>query len=438
MRKIWGLLCSLIISQAIAQEYNASQMDSLLYLLDINDKFMGSVIVVHDGEILYEKAIGHAEMARQTKATTKTKYRVGSITKMFTATLVLMAQEEGKLTLDQQLADFYPQVKNAQKISLKQLLNHRSGIFNFTNSPTYLKWNTKGKTKTELLKTIVSGGSVFDPGSKTEYSNSNFVLLTFILEDVFQKPYAELLQEKIIGPLGITNTYVGGDITIANNECHSYRYHKKWIKAEETDMSTPLGAGALVSTPSDLTTFITALFAGKLITHENLKAMLPPEKGFGFGMMTFPYSTKKGYGHGGGIDGFTSFLGYIPNDNLAFAVTSNGSNFTNNEIYVALLHSYYGKDYQMPTFDEISLSRSALKAFVGNYESEQIPIKIKVYIKKGQLYAQGTGQSEIPLTATGKSRFRFDRAGLVMSFDPNTHAMELRQGGGIFQYVRKK
>src|SRR5690606_9235464 len=120
---------------------------------------------------------------------------------------------------------------------------HRSGIRNFTEDEKYLTWHTQPKTEAEMTAIIAEGGSVFEPGSRTAYSNSNYALLTYILEKAFQKPYAQLLKEYIATPTGLENTYLGGKINPKNNECKSYRYDGEWKPESETDISIPLGAG---------------------------------------------------------------------------------------------------------------------------------------------------------------------------------------------------
>src|SRR5690606_7896195 len=119
--------------------------------LEQNDKFMGSVSVSRNGEIIYKKSAGFADVERKIKATDKTKYRIGSISKSFTAVLVLKAVENNKLELDTTIDKWFPTIPNADKITVKQLLNHRSGIHNFTDDNDYLNWNTHRKTEKEMI-----------------------------------------------------------------------------------------------------------------------------------------------------------------------------------------------------------------------------------------------------------------------------------------------
>jgi len=367
MKKIITTLVLLILVSisGFSQKFDSAKLDSLFDALQTNDRFMGSIALSENGETIYVKAIGYEDAEAHKKADANTKYRVGSITKMFTSTLVFKAVEEKKLQLDQTIDAYFPDIENANTITIGNLMNHRSGIFNFTSNADYTSWDTEQKTKEELLNIIKKGGSVFEPNSKAEYSNSNYVLLTFILEDAFKKPYTELVKEEITDPLGLKNTYVGGTIDSASNEAQSYSYSSGWEKKTETDMSIPLGAGAIVATPTDLNFFVEALFAGQLISQESLNQMKTISDGNGMGIFQVPFHDKKGYGHNGGIDGFTSALAYFPSDKISVALTSNGGRYNNNDIIIAALSSFYGEPFEISSFKTIPMFSNMLKQGFG-------------------------------------------------------------------------
>lgn len=431
------LLCSLFSLSAIAQTFNQIKLDSLFDSLETNDKFMGSIAISQNGTQLYAHALGYADIDSGQKADTNTKYRIGSISKMFTASLIFKAIEANKLQLDDPLANFFPDIENAKEITIKHLLGHRSGIFNFTNSESYLTWNTTPKTRAELLQIIQKTPNVFEPDAKTAYSNSNFVLLTFILEDVFKQSYAELVKEHITEPLNMKSTYVGSKINLGSNESNSYRFTGAWTKQPETDMSVPLGAGAIVSTPADLNIFINALFDQKLIAAASLEQMTTINEGLGLGIMQFPFKDKMGYGHGGGIDGFTSFLGYLKEDKIAVALTSNGTLYDNNQILIPAVSAVLGVPFDVPSFEEVEVDSNILDRYVGEYSSTQLPLKITITKEGSSISAQATGQSAFPLTATATNVFKFDPAGVVLEFDESKNQMTLKQGGGVFMFTKE-
>jgi CubicO group peptidase (beta-lactamase class C family) len=420
-----------------SQNLDKTKLDNYFNTLEQNNKFMGSVAVSKNGEIIYTKSIGLADVENNVKSTENSKYRIGSISKSFTTVLILKAVEQKKLDLNLTIDKWFPTIKNAKKITVKHLLSHRSGIHNFTDDKDYLTWNTQPKTEKEMIEIIKKGGSDFNPDSKAEYSNSNFVLLTYILEKTYTKSYSDLLQELIVKPTGLTNTYVFGKINPNNNECKSYSFAGSWKIETETDFTIPLGAGAINSTPSDLTKFADALFSGKLLTNESLEIMKTIKDGYGIGLFQIPFYKSIGYGHTGGIDGFSSIYSYFADDKISYALISNGTNINNNDISIAVLSAVYNKPYEIPVFTTFSLTSENLDKYLGVYASKQIPMKITITKEGNTLIAQGTGQPSFPLEATDKDKFKFDQAGAKFEFNPNEKTMILFQGGGQITFTKE-
>lgn len=200
---------SLTAQELTAQEFQTKKMDSLFVLLEKYDKAMGSLSVYHKGEPLYQKSIGYADVDEKIKATDDTKYRIGSISKMFTATLVMQLIEEGKLSLETKLSEFYPELPNSDQITIEQLLQHKSGIFEIIKSPNFKEWMVEKRSKEELLSKIKENGTIFSPGEKRDYSNTNYIILSFILEDIENEDFAKILEKRILKPLQLKDTYYG-------------------------------------------------------------------------------------------------------------------------------------------------------------------------------------------------------------------------------------
>lgn len=432
------LLIGTLSQIGLAQtNFDKEKLDNYFNALEENNKFMGSVAVSKNGEIIYTKSIGFADLENNIKASENSKYRIGSISKSFTTVLVLKAVEEKKLDLNQTIDKWFPTIKNAKKITVKHLLSHRSGIHNFTDNKDYLTWNTQPKTEKEMVEIIVNGGSDFKPDSKAEYSNANFVLLTYLLEKTFAKSYSELLQNYIVQPIGLTNTYVFGKINPSNNECKSYSFEGTWKLAPETDFTIPLGAGAIISTPSDLTKFSDALFGGKLLKSESLEKMKAIKDGYGLGLFQIPFYNNIGYGHTGGIDGFSSVYFHFADENISYALTSNGTNINNNDISIAVLSAVYDKPYDIPVFTTFNISSEDLDKYLGVYASNHIALKITVTKNGNTLIAQGTGQPALHLEATEKDKFKYDQAGAKFEFNPTEKTMILFQGGGQIKFTKE-
>lgn len=433
------LLTSLGLNGLIAQEINTAKLDSLFDVLAANDQAMGSIAITKGGEMIYEKAIGYSVISETEKlpATTMTRYRIGSISKMFTATMIFQLVEDRKISLEETLDKYFPVIPNADRITIGNLLNHRSGIHNFTNDEAYMTYNEMPKSQDEMIAIISEGGSDFDPDTKGEYSNSNFVLLGYIIENVTGKSYADNLQKRIAAKLKLTDSYVGSKVDPKNNEAYSYTFMGGWNQYPETDMSIPGGAGAIVSTPTDLAKFIEGLFSGKLVAEESLSQMKTLTDSYGMGMFQIPFYERYGYGHNGSIDAFTASLGYFPEDNIVIAYCTNGQVYPMNEIIVGALSVVFNKAYSVPSFETISLKPEQLDQYLGVYASPGFPLKLTITRKDSTLYAQATGQMEIPLEATAIDKFKFDPAGIVMLFDRDKNELTLKQGGGSYVFSRE-
>lgn len=438
MKKITKIcLIALITTSAFSQTFNSKKLDSLFAILEKNSKYMGSIAISENGKTIYTKSIGYDDIASAKKSNIQSKYRIGSISKTFTASLILKAVEENKINLNQTIDKYFPTVKNAKTITISNLLNHRSGIHDFTDDDDYLKWNTQFQSRTKMIERISAGVVVFEPDTKGQYSNSNYILLSFILEDIYKKPYGEILSLKITKPLHLKNTYLGSKISLNNNECYSYTLEGKWNKESETDASIPLGAGAVVSNPTDLNLFYENLFAGKVVSIEHLNQMKTIKDKFGMGLFEFPYYDRKSYGHTGGIDGFRSVAGYFPNEKLALALTSNGMSYDNNNIMLCSLNSYFNKPFKMPVFSNIAITTATLDSYSGTYGSLQIPLKISISNKDNALIAQATGQPSFPLETTAVNIFKFDTAGIVLEFNAEKKEMTLKQGGKDYLFTKE-
>lgn len=425
---------------APAQTLNTAKLDSLLDGLAAHNKLMGSLALSHDGKVVYSHAFGYAQLEPKVPATPATHYRIGSISKVFTGVLIFQLIEEKKLALDTKLATFFPQVPNARDITIDQLLSHHSGIHNFTNDPAYVGYMTQPKTQAELLAIIAQPQPDFAPGAKYEYSNSNFVLLTYIVEKLTKMPYAQALQKRVFTKAGLQNTYYGGKIGPKKQEAFSYETSGSgWKLSSETDMSIPAGAGALVSTPTDLDRFLEALFGGRLLSAGSLAAMQDVRDGYGRAMMQAPFGSKKGYGHTGGIDAFRSVALYFPGDKLAVALCSNGGSYSPNEALIGALSIYFGQPYKIPTFAASTYvpTPAELDRYAGTYASPAIPLKITVTRDGTSLRAQATGQPAFSLEPVSAGVFKFDQAGIRMVFDPAKPTFLLQQRGKEYPFAKE-
>ena len=284
---------------------------------------MGSLTLAKDGNVLYSRSFGYSQINGNEKKplTAETKYRIASITKMFTAVMIFQLVEEGKLKLTDTLDKFFPQIPNAARITIGQILAHRSGIHNLEPDGS---WGKQPRTKDEVVARIAQGQPDFEPDARHLYSNAGYILLGYIVEKVGGKPYQEALKERITSKIGLKDTYLGvGNTDPGKNEALSYRYIGGWKEAAELDFSITGGAGAILSTPTDMTKFIQALFDLKLVSQNSLKQMTTMRDGEGMGMEPFSFAGKTLYGHTGGSGSSGAWLAYFPEEKLALAYTTN-------------------------------------------------------------------------------------------------------------------
>lgn len=415
-----------------------SKIDSLFTYLYANNKFMGAVSIREKNKVVFEKAYGFADVENNVQATPATKYKIGSITKMFTSALIFQLIEEKKLTLDTKLSDFYPEFKNADKITIAHLLNHKTGLYNFTDDPDFENFSSTFQSKASIIKRFAAYPPAFEPDTKAEYSNTNYMLLGYIIEKVTGKTYKSAVTDRVINKAGLKNTYYYSKINPKRKEAFSYSYlNGQWEKREEWNESIVYAAGALQSTPTDLTQFIKALFDGKIIKKTSLDEMIKTDQGYGKGIFIFPFGERKFYGHNGGIEGFSSVLGYYPKDDFSFSLTVNGDNFDTNDIVIGLLSIYYKLPYRFPNVNTIEVDPVVLKTYEGIYISPTVPLKITIrHDDKQGLTAQATGQGSFPLSALSPTEFIFDAAGISITFKKD--GFTIRQGGTVNEYTREK
>lgn len=340
MRK-WIFCAALLILATMmpAQDRMHQRLDSLFASLAESNKAMGSVCITQNGKVLYHHATGYSLIdGNQKKAATEsTRYRIASITKMFTAVIIFQLVQEGKIDFSNTLDEYFPQMPGASKITIEMMLNHHSGLHNILDDPDYPNWKEIPKKQEEVLKMISKYPLDFPPDSKASYSNSNYILLGYIIESICKKPYSEVVKERVISKAGLKNTYYAGKTNIDLGESYSYVYTTAWTKQPEADVSILAGAGGLISTPEDLTKFIESLYGRKIIRHRYVTMMQNIKDGFGLGMAQFPYADRVSYGHIGNIDGFNSILQYFPDDKLSVCYCSNGLSIPINDVMNAVL-----------------------------------------------------------------------------------------------------
>jgi len=426
---------------SIAQQLLSSRIDSLFQSLDTSNKFMGTLTMTKKGNLLISQSCGFRYISDSIsyKNTDSTLYRIGSISKLYTAVIVFQLIQEKKLTLETRLSAFYPKIKNADKITIGQLLNHHSGIFDFSTDPRFKDWAGMSMSHDQIIKILEGYDSKDLPGKRAVYSNSNYVLLGFIVEKITKKSFADNLNSRIIKPLKLTHTTYSKPSNIIKGYANSFRLaNGKWVKALESNLSMPSAAGAVQSSAADVCKVMENIFNLKLVNAESLMWMYSRTDGFGMGMFQFPFMDKKAWGHSGGIDANSSITAFFPEDSLIVTLCSNGQVYPINDVLLGVLSMYFNKPYTIPTFNKIAPDTFLLNQYIGNYSSVDIPVKVKVTRNGNTLMAQGSGKSSYPLEPTDLHKFIFTAGGIIMEFFPDKGGMILKQGGMIYYFTKNQ
>jgi CubicO group peptidase (beta-lactamase class C family) len=313
-----GLVVSAI--QARPQVSPAQQFDEIMKSRYAAGDFNGAVLVARQGRVLYQHAFGLANREWNISNDLQTKFEIGSMTKQFTAMLVLQMVNEGKLRLDGHVSDYllYYRRDNGSRITISQLLSHESGVPNFTALPGFLD-GPASRTHygvQEFVQKYCSGDLEFEPGTKFNYSNSGYFILGAILEQVSGKSYETLLQERIFGPSGMKDSgYTHSETVIPHRATGYERTDSGFKNARFYDMSIPFAAGALYSTVGDLLLWDDALYGEKLLPAKLRDLMFKPNLdsyGYGWGILVpaagSPYAGESIPMHGGAIFGFQSVI----------------------------------------------------------------------------------------------------------------------------------
>lgn len=360
--------------------------DSLLNYLYLNNRFCGSVFIAKGDEILYNKQFdSHADEINE--------YHIGSITKMFTATIIYQLADEGKLSIADHLQKYFPQIPNAEDISIEQMLGHQSGIHDIINDVQFANYRTDTLSRTALIEKIAAQKPSFKPGKTTAYSNSNYILLGFIIEDLLHQPYSEVINERILLPLGMQHTRLETTETDPAKSIGCYKFNgEEWVLMEpETNPTITYAAGGMISTVSDLNIFMKALFNYQIISSAWIDTMSKVSaNGYGHGLFYTPFESHKGYGHTGHIDEFHSAAIYMQADSISFIICLNGMNYKLNDIALGIMSYYFNAPYTFPEINRITLNSEQLNPYCGTYRLKLfhfIPItKIKMESAHGVIY----------------------------------------------------
>ncbi|SFW64366.1 serine hydrolase domain-containing protein [Chitinophaga sancti] len=364
--------------------------------------FSGTVLVARKGKIIYSNSFGEADREWHVKNTINSKYRIGSITKQFTAACILHLEEAGKLSLDDKLNKYLPDFPQGDQVTLHMLLNQTTGIVDYTTLPeSDLHSDVLDVAPADFIRSFQHQPYLFTPGTQWAYSNSNYFLLGYIIEKVTGQSFVDNLK-LITDKAGLKNTGMDRPDTIL-----PYRTHGYWgdYNIPFYTMSGPYAAGGMYATVSDLLAWDQALLGNKVLSATSTKKMTTAYMGnYGYGLFVDSLDTHPRIWHSGGIPGYRSFISWYKDGDFNVIVLSNNES---NAPYIA--GALAGIMLDMPVVNpyvhkQVAINNAVIDNYVGTYYSKMFIALIR---KEGKLYRKGNGIDDIELIPESEKKFYY-------------------------------
>jgi CubicO group peptidase (beta-lactamase class C family) len=392
------LLLAFIIQYPCYAQTKTEKIDELLRTYHALGQFNGNALVLEKGKVILHSGYGYQNVEDKTLNYSKSIFQIGSITKQFTAAIILKLAEQGKLKLTDKLSNYYPAFTKADSITIHQILSHTSGIPNYTDDQSFMQNEvTMPVTEERMLALFSKKPLDFSPGSQFNYSNSGYYLLGAIIRKVTGKPYEQVVREMIFKPLGMNSS--GFDFAHLINADKATGYgsfgDEEIHKERMVDSTVSFSGGSIYSTTGDLLKWNYGLLNNKIISRKSLdKAFAIYKNNFGYGWVIDSASGQKAVYHNGSIPGFTSNIYRIEKDNVCIILLNNTANSQIDEITKGIVNILYNKTYKLPVLRfAIDLPAAEAKKYLGTFELSP-DFKLKVFEENGKLYAQRLGEDQ--------------------------------------------
>lgn len=419
---------------ATAQTINVAAIDSFITYIEQYNQGIGEVAISQNGKIVYDRAFGKSAVPPDNG-----KYRIGSVSKLFTAILIHRLYKEKELTPNTTLENDFPIFPTADSITINHMLSHRSGLADYVlKEDTLPLWLIHPVDEAEILNEIVRQGVLFAPGKDFRYSNTAYYLLRRIVERRYGLPYRDAVARYITTPLGMYDT----EAAVADKRAAAPSYQINtancWQEVSDFYFPNVIGVGDIISTPQALIKLIEALFSDSTLGNTLATAMQPQgDDIFGCGMMMMPFYEHRFYGHAGDTFGTHSVVMYNPTDSIAIALCLNGCSTPRNTLLIGIASAIYDREYTYPDFSQLQqyiAPPDSLSAYAGTFCSENFPLPFTITYDGKNLSLQVSGQPPVWLeskspgifvntpTGTGiafrdKDRFAFRQFGNLLIFN---------------------
>ena len=371
MKTILALVAVCLYAQPAADF--ALKADAHVAAFAEQGRFMGSVLVAKGGKVLLSKGYGMANLEHDVANKPNTKFRLGSITKQFTAVAILQLQEQGKLSVQDSISKYIPNSPEAwTKVTIHHLLSHTGGVPSYTSTPDYVKHMREASKPLDFIERFKNKPLDFEPGSKHLYSNSGYYLLGVIIEQVSGKSYEAYLRTNVFDKADMQDSGYDWDMKILKNRAAGYQKGKDGFKnAEFLDMGQPFAAGSLYSTVEDLYRWDRALYTENILTHKSLEgAWTPVLNNYGYGWSVGKTAGEhRTISHGGGINGFSTMMMRLPDDDAFIAVFANMETQDSGRIANELARILFGQNVETPKVRKpVAVAPETLAKYAGKYQ----------------------------------------------------------------------
>jgi CubicO group peptidase (beta-lactamase class C family) len=439
-----ALLATPSVMHAQPSQLNISEkLDSTVRAYLPGQVFMGTVLIEKGGTTLLKNGYGLADIDHSIENSPQTQFRIGSLTKQFTAAAILLLQQDHKLSVDDPVNRYVPNVPSAwTSVTLAQLLNHTSGIPDFTREPGFLALKLGPRPWPQAFFQLHDTTLLFQPGARFDYSSTNYELLGLVVEAASGMPYGAFLQKRIFGPLHMDATGLATDGLSLPHMAQGYALQRDGsiAPARSPQLADAWAAGAIFSTVGDLLRWERSLFSHAILSEASLKAMTTPGLGaYGFGVSVETVDGMRVISHGGAIEGFHSFLMYLPKRQITVAVLSNVEGPAADKMAEQLLSVSLGHEDVLPPISDSELDR-----FNGTFDLKDAGFTL-TFRRDGHVLNSLSGNDVIPLVYEGleggKPTFFVPRLGAEISFAPNATgamaSMVLHQNGRDMVGIRQ-
>lgn len=403
--------------------------------------FNGVVLVARNDSVLLFKGYGWRDFEHKIPHDTNSVFQIGSVTKQFTATVILWLQEHGQLNVNDKLSKYFPQYPYANKITIKNLLTHTSGIYNFTDEYYLDNLGDKSFSQQDFWSIVNDKPLEFTPDSEFQYSNSNYMILGYLIQQVSGKPYEQMVREVIFNKAGMTHS--GFDYAHLSTPFKSTGYdilnEKLHNIARKSDSSATYSAGGMYTTAEDLYRWNLALYTNTIISQASLnEAFTPYKENYGYGWYIESGGGGKFMAHNGGIWGFEAGIKRFPDNHGCVIILRN--EMQGFEDYALSLHRILNHDpnYYIPR-KEIFVGADSLRSFTGHYELTDKPeFKADIVLSTDHLVLTWTNLAPQEIFAEKKDFFHFKVYNMQLAFTRNEHGQvagfSAIGNGQIFKY----